>query len=104
MAGSDPALRLLGLAARAGSVVPGTERAREAVRSGEAKLVLVAADASQNSREKILPLLEAKRVPYIVRFDRDDLGAAIGKAPLSAIAITGAQLAERLRQILGNDR
>lgn len=103
MSGADAALRLLGLAARAGAVVPGTERAREAVRAGEAKLVLVAVDASDNSRDKILPLLRVRGVPHLVRFDRAALGAAVGRGPLSAVAVTGAPLAERLKTILGND-
>lgn len=101
MSGPDPALNLLGLASRAGTVVTGTERARDAVRAGEARLVIVAADASENSRDKIIPLLKAVGMPYVERFDRTALGAAVGRAPLSAVAVTGAPLAERLKQLLG---
>lgn len=101
MAAGDARLRLLGLSARAGAVVPGTERVREAVRAGAAHLVIVAADASDNSRDKLEPLLGARGVPWIVAYDRAALGAAVGRAPLSAIGVTDRRLAERLRELEG---
>jgi ribosomal protein L7Ae-like RNA K-turn-binding protein len=101
MAPSDAALRLLGLAARAGAIVPGTGRVREAVRAGTAHLVFVAADASDNSRDKLEPLLDARGVPCIVAFDRLALGEAFGRAPLSAVGVTDRRFAERLRLLGG---
>jgi ribosomal protein L7Ae-like RNA K-turn-binding protein len=97
MAGRDAALRLLGLAARAGAVVTGTERVREAARGGTLRFAIVAGDASDNSREKLLPLLAARDMPHVVAFTRDALGAAVGRAGLSAVGITDPSLADRLR-------
>ena len=99
-AGPDALLRLLGLAARAGAVLPGTERVREAVRSGNLQFVLVATDASDNSQDKLLPLLKTRQVAHAVVFTRDALGAAVGRAPLSALGITEKNLARRVRQML----
>lgn len=94
---------MLGLAARAGAVVPGTERVREAARSGQLHVVLVAADLSDNSRDKLVPLLEARQIPFAVAFDRDALGGAVGRAPLSALGITEKKLADRVLQLLKNE-
>jgi ribosomal protein L7Ae-like RNA K-turn-binding protein len=91
---------MLGLAARAGAVIPGTERVREAARSGTLHFVLVAADLSANSRDKLLPLLNARQIPYAIVSDRDALGGAVGRAPLSALGITERKLADRVVQIL----
>lgn len=91
---------MLGLAARAGAVLPGTERVREAARSGALEFVIVAADSSDNSQDKLVPLLQSRLVPYAVLFDRDQLGGAIGKAPVSAVGITDRQLAERVQEIV----
>ncbi|MBI4545560.1 MAG: ribosomal L7Ae/L30e/S12e/Gadd45 family protein [Gemmatimonadetes bacterium] len=99
MAKSEAVLRLLGLAARAGAVLPGTQRVREAVRGGALRLVIVAADASPNSRAKLLPLLEQRRVQHLVGFSRSELGWAVGRGPLSALGVTDAALAGRLRQL-----
>lgn len=92
----DAALRMLGLAERAGLVIPGTGRVREAVRAGRVRLVLLASDASRNSRDKLEPLLRAVGLPYRVMADRARLGAAVGRAPLSAVGITDAAMARRI--------
>lgn len=96
----DAALRFLGLAARAGTLVPGTAQVRQAVRAGRIRFAVVAADASANSREKLLPLLAARRVRFAVAFDREALGRAVGRAPLSAVGLTDERLAERVAELL----
>jgi ribosomal protein L7Ae-like RNA K-turn-binding protein len=96
----DTALRLLGLAARAGAIVPGTERVREAARSGRVRFVLIADDASANAKEKLVPLLEKRGVEYIVAASRDVLGAAVGRAPLSAVGVSDAGFARRLKALM----
>ena len=99
-AAPDALLRMLGLAARAGAVVPGTERVREAARSGSLHFALVASDLSDNSRDKLLPLLDARQIPYAIVSDRDALGGAVGRAPLSALGITEKKLADRVVELL----
>lgn len=98
----DAAVRFLGLAARAGAVVPGTERVRTAVRRGEVKYAIVAADASANTMDKLIPLLRARGVPHTVGFSRHELGEAVGRAPLGAVGLTDAALANRVRALAAN--
>lgn len=90
------ALRLLGLARRAGAVAPGTEAVRRAIREGEALLILMAEDASSVQLDKIRTTLHDRSIPRAVLGDRNTLGAAIGFAKLSAVAITDRSLADRL--------
>jgi ribosomal protein L7Ae-like RNA K-turn-binding protein len=101
MSEADPVLRLLGLAARAGGVVPGTERVRSAVTSGEVRFAILAADASENSRAKLLPALVTNDVEHVVAYDRARLGAAVGRAPLSAVGVVNASLAARMKMLIG---
>jgi ribosomal protein L7Ae-like RNA K-turn-binding protein len=91
------------MAARAGAVLPGTERVREAARAGSLYLAILAEDASDNSRGKLEPLLQAVNIPYVRRFGRAELGAAIGKAPLSAVGVVDRPLADRLQALLAGD-
>jgi ribosomal protein L7Ae-like RNA K-turn-binding protein len=98
--GGARALNLLGLAARAGSVLPGTERVREGARDGRLVLALLARDASDHSRGKLLPLLQARRIPFLIEFERVELGGAIGRSPLSAVGLTDRELGQRLEQLL----
>jgi ribosomal protein L7Ae-like RNA K-turn-binding protein len=99
-AAPDALLQLLGLATRAGALLPGTERVREAARGGTLEFALIAADASENSRDKLLPLLDARQVAYAVVYSREALGGAVGRAPLSAVGITERNLALRVKQVL----
>lgn len=73
---------------------------REAARSGTLRFAIVAEDTSDNSLDKLLPLLEKRGVPHVVAFSRDVLGAAVGKSSLSAVGITDANFAEQLRNSL----
>jgi ribosomal protein L7Ae-like RNA K-turn-binding protein len=93
-------LRLLGLAARAGAVVVGSERVREAARAGELRFALVAADTSSHRRDRLVPLLKGMGVPHVVGYDRDRLGEAVGKAPLGAVGVTEQSFADRLQSLV----
>ena len=60
------------------------------------QLILMALDASSVQLEKIRTTLHDRTIPQAVLGDRDMLGAAVGLAPLSAVAVTNASLADRL--------
>lgn len=97
---ADEALRLLGLARRAGSVAPGTDAARRALRAGEARLILMAGDASGVQLDKIRSLLRNRPIPWGTLGDRATLGAAVGRGPTSAVAITAGSFADALERVL----
>ena len=99
MTGADrPDLRLLGLAARAGALVYGTDLVRRATKAGRIRLAIVASDISDNTREKLRPLLENEDVAVIDGPDRGELGALVGKGPLSVIGMEEGSFADRLLQ------
>lgn len=95
-------LGFLGLASRAGAVVKGIEGTRRALRAREAKLVILAQDGSETQRTKVDPLAAASGVPQRVFGTRADLGAALGGAPVTAIAVTGRRFAEELLERIGS--
>jgi ribosomal protein L7Ae-like RNA K-turn-binding protein len=90
---------LLGLSTRAGALVSGTNAVRTAVRDGSVRRVILAADAADGQRGKLIPLLDARRIPYHIGLTREELGAASGRAPLSAVGLTNPQLAERVGEL-----
>ena len=95
-------MQLLGLARRARAVATGTQAVRDAVRAGDARLVLLARDASPVQLEKIARTLNDRSIPTARVGNRDMLGAAVGLAPLSAVAVTNASLAEKVVAELGD--
>lgn len=96
----EGALEFLGLARRAGATAPGTDATRDAIRSGRARLVLLAGDASETQREKVVRLLRHRSVPSRVVGSRSELGRALGTGPLSAVAVTDPSIARALEERL----
>ena len=97
-------LDLFGLSARAGALLTGTDTVRSAAREAKVHLVVLADDAAEGQRGKLIPLLEARRIPYFIAFSRAELGAATGRPPVSAVGMTNPKLAGRARQALASDR
>jgi len=60
----------------------------------------MARDASGVQLNKIRKELNSRSIPQVTLGDRATLGAAIGKAPVAAIAVTDESLATRLLQDL----
>ena len=96
-------LGLLGLARRAGSVVTGTGAVRDAVRADAARLVLLAEDGAAGQVGKVANLLRHRTVPRMTWGTQEELGRAVGTAPLSALAIMDDGFARRLRAELGEN-
>ena len=93
-------LDLIGLSARARGLVAGTSAVRNAVREGSVTRVLLARDGAEGQRQKLIPLLDARRVPYQIVFTREELGTASGRPPVSAIGISNPGLASRIGELL----
>lgn len=81
-------LGILGLARRAGALAIGTNGVLEAIRKGEAKLVLVAADASPNTSKQLHDKASFRGVPLqALPLGMHDLGHALGKDHTVAVAL-----------------
>ena len=70
------------------------------MRAGEARLVLIAADLTDTGRDKLVPVVEGREVPHVVRYTRAELGAAVGRGPLAAVAGTDRGFADRMKALL----
>jgi len=85
--------RLLGLGVRGRGVVVGVSQVREAAKRNNVFLAVVAMDASANSVDKIVPLLNARRVRFIEVPSAMELGAAVGREQTAVVGIVDRQLA-----------
>lgn len=88
----------LGLAQKAGKVASGDFAVRSALKSGKAKLLIVATDAAPNSKKDMYYLAEVAGVEVMELLTRDELGFAIGKAQRTALAITDLNFAKMLKK------
>jgi len=89
-------LRLIGLGRRAGSVVVGTSQVRDGLRRGKIFLVVLAADLSARTEEKVGRLARAKGVRIVEGPESDELGRRFGGKPLQALGLLDANLAREI--------
>lgn len=91
---------LLGLAARGRNIVSGEFQTESAVKGRTAELVLVAEDASDNTKKLFRDKCSYYEIPIYTYGTKDELGHAIGKVPRSSVALTDKGLAEAVRKHL----
>jgi len=92
---SHRCLDLIGLARRAGQVVCGFEKVRDALRNGRVGLVLAAAEGADDGRRKLDAL--AGELPILAQFTAAELSAALGRENVVHAALAPGRLAGRLR-------
>ncbi|MBD1380052.1 YlxQ family RNA-binding protein [Metabacillus arenae] len=93
-------LSLLGLANRARKIISGEELVIREVRNSRAKLVLLAEDASDNTRKKITDKCRYYKIPYRIVSDRYELGQAIGKDARVVVAVMESGFASKMKDLL----
>ena len=89
-------LSLLGLSARAGKVASGEFAAETAVKSGKAALVIVAEDASANTKKLFHDKCSFYEVPVFDYGTKETLGHAIGKEFRASVAVLDSGLANAI--------
>ncbi len=86
-------LSAIGLAKRAGKLVAGEMAVEQCVRSGKAKLLLIATDASAATKERYQNMASYHEAPWRFALPKDEMGGAIGKGTRAAAAVTDKGLA-----------
>ncbi|MEE0885070.1 MAG: ribosomal L7Ae/L30e/S12e/Gadd45 family protein [Faecalimonas sp.] len=84
----NKALSLISLATKAGKTASGEFCTEKEVKSGKAELVIVADDASDNTKQKFKNMCEFYEVPIYFYGDKDTLGHAMGKEFRASLAVT----------------
>ena len=91
---------LLGLGMRGRLVVVGVENVRAAAQRNKLFYAVVAPDASHNSLDKVVPLLNARRIRFVEVAGASELGAAVGRNSTAVVGIVDETLARGIREIV----
>ncbi|HAX52522.1 L7Ae/L30e/S12e/Gadd45 family ribosomal protein [Muricomes intestini] len=91
-------LSLVGLATRAGKTASGEFMTEKEVKSGRAALVIVAGDASDNTKRKFCNMCGFYKVPIYFYGDKDTLGHAMGKEFRASLAILDKGFAKGIQK------
>ena len=93
----DNVLHLLGIARKAGRVEVGEEPVGASARARQARLILVASDAADNSARRAAHFAQAGKAPWFrVPYTKGELGGTVGRASCAMLALTDVGLAAAL--------
>jgi ribosomal protein L7Ae-like RNA K-turn-binding protein len=85
---------------RGRNLVSGEFQTEDAVKNGSAVLVIVAEDASENTKKLFKDKCSYYEVPVYMYGTKESLGRAIGKDLRSSLAITDAGLAQAIEKAM----
>ena len=94
---SNRILSLLGLALRGGNLVVGEEPVEAVARARDARVLLLASDAADNTRRRVEHFAEAGQCLWLrVPFTKAELGRAVGRSSAAVTAVTDIGLANTI--------
>ncbi|NLP00260.1 MAG: 50S ribosomal protein L7ae [Clostridiaceae bacterium] len=96
----DKIYSFIGLAKKAGAVMAGEELTVLSVKRGKASLVILARDASLNTRKKIETALYNRNIPLIEFGQKDKLGQRLGKPFFSVISVINRGFADKIKELI----
>ena len=90
----DPILSMLGICRKAGKIQPGEEPVDAAVRARDARLLLLAADAADNTARRCARFAEVGQCLWLrIPESKYELGRALGRGSCAVLAVTDTGLA-----------
>lgn len=91
---------LFSLCMKAGKLATGEFSCEQAMRKGEACLVVVTEDASDNTKKKFSNKAFYYRVPVLTYGSKQELSRCVGKENRAVYVITEKNLAKRLQEMI----
>ena len=89
-------LNLIGLATKAGKTVSGEFSTEKAVKTGKAWLVIVSAEASENTKKQFANMCAYYKVPIYFFGGKEELGHAMGKEFRASLAVLDEGLSKAM--------
>ena len=98
MAQNNKLTSLIGIATNAGKTASGEFMTENAVKQNKAYLVIVAGDASDNTKKKFSNMCEFYHVPIYIFSEKESLGHAMGKEIRASLAILDEGFAKAMEK------
>lgn len=93
-------LGMLGISAKAGKVVCGTEATLDDIERKKVKIVIVANNASEKTKKNIKFVCDKKNIEILEFGSIDEISKAIGKNNKAIIGIKDKNLAEQIVKLI----
>ena len=91
---------MIGLAMKAGKISSGEYQTEYSVKIGKAFFVIIASDASTNTRKKFQNMCDFYEVECISKYTKEELGQMIGREYRACLAINDSGFAQSIKQQL----
>lgn len=92
---------MLGLAARAGRISTGEFSAEKSIKSGKARLCILAEDASDNTKKHFRDMCSYRKIPCVtVMVGKTELGHMVGRKDRTSVTVDDTGFAESLGKII----
>jgi ribosomal protein L7Ae-like RNA K-turn-binding protein len=88
------------MAMKAGKVASGEFSTEKSVKGGQAQLVIVSEDASDNTKKMFSNMCAFYEVPRCICGTKEELGTAVGKAMRASLAVTDENFARAISKRL----
>jgi ribosomal protein L7Ae-like RNA K-turn-binding protein len=94
---------LLGLAQKAGKVVSGELAVEKAVKSGQAKLLIMATDCSAATKKNYRDMTTYYKVEIHELYSKEELGRCIGRMYRATVAVTDAGFCTAINKLIDTE-
>lgn len=91
---------MLGIGRKAGLIISGEMGCTQALKEGKSRLLIIAMDASNNTKVKFQSMCNQRKTKYIEIGEKEELGEAIGKGLSSVISINDEAFSKAILKII----
>ena len=91
---------LISLSVRAGLTAYGETMCEKALRNGEAQLVIISRDASDNTKKKFTQKAFYYNVPVVFYGDKSELGKLTGAGSTSSVCVTDKNFSQMITEAI----
>lgn len=92
--------RMLGLATRAGKIAFGNVSVEDTIIKKKAKLVLIAEDSADRTKNNIIRIAEQNKVPYRIYGTIESLSRSIGKDNKAIVSIKDSNFVNEILKLI----
>ena len=89
---------VIGLAARARKICFGADSVEDEIKKNKVKLVIIAQDSSERTKEKFKKICNQYNIPYIVDGTIEEISKTIGKSNKVIIGIRDINMAKGIQE------
>jgi ribosomal protein L7Ae-like RNA K-turn-binding protein len=91
---------MIGIGKKAGFIVSGETGCVQAIKKSKCKLMILASDASDNTKDKFMSLCNKNNIKLITIGSKTDLGSAIGKSLTSTVVVVDDRFSSTLLDVI----